>query len=61
MLKRALEETQDALEHWFAQAWMMGDQYKSMLVVVLAMLIEMSFGVGVIALLVKLWKYVLMQ
>jgi hypothetical protein len=40
---------------------MMGDKYESMLVLALAMLIEMSFGVGVIALLVKLWKYVLMQ
>jgi hypothetical protein len=61
MLKRALEETQDALEHWFAQAWMMGDQFKSMWVVGLAILIEMSFGVGAIALLVRLWKSVLTQ
>ena len=56
MLKRALEETQDALEHWFAQAWMMGDLSKSMWVVVLATVIELSFGAGVIALLVRLLK-----
>jgi hypothetical protein len=56
MLKRALEEMQDVSEHWFAQARMMGDQFESMSVVVLATVIEISFGAGVIALLVKLWK-----
>jgi hypothetical protein len=51
---------QDALELSFAQARMMGDLYESMWVVALATVIEISFGLLVISLLVKLLKYVLM-
>jgi hypothetical protein len=56
MLKKVLEEMLEDWEHWFALDKTTGSPLQSMLVVALAMVIELSFGIAVAILLVKLLK-----